>query len=1523
MAAINRDFVVKNGIVIEGDSEVTSSTNQIDALQVDGGAAIAKNLIVGSTATIFGNIFLNQPLLPLSRDATLGSPDNPFSELYLRGNSLYIDHVVITSTGTDLTVSSTLGSSIIRAGSLALSDTTVSTSSTTGALQVAGGAGIRGSLYVGNNVTIQQNLSVTGTAVVDSTLSVAGVASIINSTAATSAGSGALKVTGGARINNNLVVMSTTSNTGTLETNAVYVEGGVGIKGGLAVSGSAVFKNDVYFQGATTYVYSTNTVYTDNLIELHVPPTGAWTFDDGKDVGFRFHYYNNADWNAALIIANDSKKLEFYKNGSEVNGAFVGVYGDFKTGTLQLVNTATSTSTTTGALTVAGGVGIAGNLYVAGGIRLGNINTNGIIYQDANGNLTSQNYVVYNTSTHELTGIIAQSNNLTGGVKGSIPIQSSTGTTTFIAPGTGNSQILTWDPGTSSAFWTSNLNAGTANIASNIAGGNPGAIVYQSNTNSTAFLVGSTAEYMLTYNTSTHAPQWTNPNGYTVGYANTATTATYASIAFTATYADMAFTATFANTSNYATVAGTSTYANIAFTSTYADIAFTSTYASVASTSTFANTSNYAIVAGTSTYANIAFTSTYAGIAFTSTWASTSNYAIVAGTSTYANIAFTSTYAGIAFTSTYAGIAFTSTWASTSTNIVGGAPGSILYQLITGTTVSLPLGNPGEILYADVSAPKWYSLSNLTVGYANTATTSTYANTSNYAIVASTSSYATTATTSTYAFTSTFANTAFTSTWASTSNYAIVAGTSSYATTATTSTWASTSTNIVGGATGSILYQSTSGITTSLPLGNPGEILYADVSAPKWYSLSNLTVGYANTATTSTYANTSNYAIVAGTSTYANIAFTSTYAGIAFTSTFANTSNYAIVAGTSSYATTATTSTYADIAFTSTYANTSNYAIVAGTSTYAFTSTNISGGVAGQLVYQSAIGVTSFVSTGTPGNVLISNGSSIPTYNNTLTLAGTIPSTSTITGALQVVGGVGIGGDMYVGGDIYTNNQKVITTATINSYANQTTITAGTDTAINTATGNITIWNNSTLQSVTNRGNSTTNTISILNTASNTGTLQANALYVQGGIGAGSLFIQGPSIFNSSVVFNGTSTSVLTTNTVYTDNIIELHFPNNTGSQWLVNDGLDIGLRFHYYDTTDRNGFLGRDNGTGYLEWLVNASADNAPNVTGTNGTFRLGSIILTDTTASSSTATGSLTVVGGVGIGGALYVGQTSYVAGAQILTTASVNQYATQTAIFAGTDTAVNTSTGAVTIWDTSTLQSVTGRGSSTTIALSITNATASGSTSTGALKITGGVGIGGGVFVGGNVTATTFFGNLTGVATTATTSTFASTATNIANGAAGSLPYQSSTGTTTFLSIGSNGYVLTSNGTTPIWSAISGLSAGNATTSTNIAGGTAGQVPYQSSTGTTSFYGPGTAGNVLVSNGTSAPSYNNTLTLASTALSTSTGTGALQVRGGLGVADSIYVGNRVGFVGTTSASAVYQYYNTLTNSLDTVFG
>lgn len=70
------------------------------------------------------------------------------------------------------------------------------------------------------------------------------------------------------------------------------------------------------------------------------------------------------------------------------------------------------------------------------------------------------------------------------------------------------------------------------------------------------------------------------------------------------------------------------------------------------------------------------------------------------------------------------------------------------------------------------------------------------------------------------------------------------------------------------------------------------------------------------------------------------------------------------------------------------------------------------------------------------------------------------------------------------------------------------------------------------------------------------------------------------------------------------------------------------------------------------------------------------------------------------------------------------------------AGTDISVTNGAGSITIGNTSTFASVTGRGATTSSAVSITNNTTSSSTSTGALTITGGVGIGGDLNVGGNL-------------------------------------------------------------------------------------------------------------------------------------------------------------------------------------------
>jgi len=104
-------------------------------------------------------------------------------------------------------------------------------------------------------------------------------------------------------------------------------------------------------------------------------------------------------------------------------------------------------------------------------------------------------------------------------------------------------------------------------------------------------------------------------------------------------------------------------------------------------------------------------------------------------------------------------------------------------------------------------------------------------------------------------------------------------------------------------------------------------------------------------------------------------------------------------------------------------------------------------------------------------------------------------------------------------------------------------------------------------------------------------------------------------------------------------------------------------------------------------------------------------------------------------------------------------------------------------------------------------------------------------------------------------------ATTATNVTGGAAGSLVYQSAAATTTTLALGTSGYVLTAGATAPQYVAQSTLSVGSAstaTTATNLAGGGAGYIPYQSGAGATAFLASGTTGQVLTSNGTSAPTW-----------------------------------------------------------------
>ena len=103
----------------------------------------------------------------------------------------------------------------------------------------------------------------------------------------------------------------------------------------------------------------------------------------------------------------------------------------------------------------------------------------------------------------------------------------------------------------------------------------------------------------------------------------------------------------------------------------------------------------------------------------------------------------------------------------------------------------------------------------------------------------------------------------------------------------------------------------------------------------------------------------------------------------------------------------------------------------------------------------------------------------------------------------------------------------------------------------------------------------------------------------------------------------------------------------------------------------------------------------------------------------------------------------------------------------------------------------------------------------------------------FTGGNL-------NITGTISATGTITGANFATSggvpqLAGGTTGQIPYQTATNTTGFTPAPTTGSYLTWNGSAYAWS------TGSVTTATNLAGGSANSVPYQTSSGNTSFLTP----------------------------------------------------------------------------------
>ena len=276
-------------------------------------------------------------------------------------------------------------------GTLAISDTTDSTSSTTGAFTVAGGVGIAKSLFVGNNVTIGGTLTYadvtnvdavglitaqTGVKVTAGGIDVtagglkitAGVTTFSNEVTA----AGGVDVTGGVKVGAALTVVGAFDVDGASTVDALTVaetatlSGGVNVGGGVTFStaGITTFSKAVYFNDALSeqcvivanklsagtnidveqgnvWYYSTNETTTATP---NIRWNGSVALDDRLKVGETVcvtivYKPNNAGYYAALTV-DGTGVTEEWNGGSAPSSANSGGYDVL---THQLIKTGTDT----------------------------------------------------------------------------------------------------------------------------------------------------------------------------------------------------------------------------------------------------------------------------------------------------------------------------------------------------------------------------------------------------------------------------------------------------------------------------------------------------------------------------------------------------------------------------------------------------------------------------------------------------------------------------------------------------------------------------------------------------------------------------------------------------------------------------------------------------------------------------------------------------------------------------------------------------------------------------------------------------------------------------------------------------------------------------------------------------------------------------------------------------------------------------------------------------------------------------
>jgi hypothetical protein len=326
-------------------TNATQSTSASDgALVVTGGTGIAKNLNVGGNVVITGNLTVN------GQQTIIGTTDLAITDAVINLHTYANLAPLTTNDGKDIGIKfhyydyqdehAFLGLSQdlylewydsgregvgnvftgntygrIKAGEFWAANTTAATSSVTGALRVAGGAGIAERLYVGAGIqstkigNVTPETGVFTTAVTTGVLTSAGNIVGNSNTASSSTTTGALVLTGvgGAGIGGkvytgdtitaggNIVAVSGTNSTNTT-TGAVVVRGGLGVTANV-------------FLGNAVTINSTKTAGQDFIVKGRTDETLIWARPGAT--------YDQVVIGNSAVVANLVTGAKLYINSSD------------------------------------------------------------------------------------------------------------------------------------------------------------------------------------------------------------------------------------------------------------------------------------------------------------------------------------------------------------------------------------------------------------------------------------------------------------------------------------------------------------------------------------------------------------------------------------------------------------------------------------------------------------------------------------------------------------------------------------------------------------------------------------------------------------------------------------------------------------------------------------------------------------------------------------------------------------------------------------------------------------------------------------------------------------------------------------------------------------------------------------------------------------------------------------------------------------------------------------------------------